>query len=208
MKGLSWVKSLAVKSLAVRGVVAALAAAVTTTVTAATIVGLGAIEASARPVQVLDRDRDGWVALQLAPNPRARVNGWGYVGQSLEAIDAARGTDGYIWYLVQQGPQRGWLREDQAKLMGQLPFHAGGGSRSGESLISGIVAGSGPGASVNFRMAPSTAARVGYLGRHGDRVEVFNRQQNWEGETWLHVVLSDRPEIHGWVREDLVNLLF
>ncbi len=194
----SSVKALMVKGLSLKGIVAALA----TTVAAATIVGLGAIEASARPVQAIDRDRDGWVALQFAPNPRARVHGWSYVGQPLNAVDAARGTDGYIWYLVEQGPQRGWLREDQAQLVGQPPVSVGG------STMPGIVAGSGPGASVNFRMAPSTSSRVGYLGRHGDRVEVFNRQQNWEGETWLQVVLSDRPEIYGWVREDLVDLLF
>ena len=203
MNRLSWdrdssVKGLPVKGMSIKMIVTALATAMTT----AAIVGMGAIEAMARPVQVLDLDQDGWVALQFAPNPRARIQGWSYVGQPINAVDAARGTDGYIWYLVEQGPQRGWLREDQAQLVGQFPLDIGG------STIPGIVAGSGPGATVNFRMAPSTSARVGYLGRHGDRVEVFNRQQNWEGETWFQVVLADRPEVYGWVREDLVDLLF
>lgn len=61
-------------------------------------------------------------------------------------------------------------------------------------------------AQINVRARASTTAPLVGFDYVGDRVQILNQTQGDDGYTWYQVQ-SDRSEINGWVRGDLVRLI-
>ncbi|MGA7935933.1 MAG: SH3 domain-containing protein [Kovacikia sp.] len=67
----------------------------------------------------------------------------------------------------------------------------------------GVLAGLEPGARINVRSEPSTRSASPHYGLVGDRIEILNQTQGYDGYTWYYV--SFRSGARGWVRGDYVR---
>ncbi|UBF26089.1 SH3 domain-containing protein [Kovacikia minuta CCNUW1] len=67
----------------------------------------------------------------------------------------------------------------------------------------GVLIGLEPGARVNVRSEPSTRSYSPHYGLIGDRIEILDQTQGYDGYTWYYV--SFRSGARGWVRGDFVR---
>lgn len=80
----------------------------------ATILAFGAIApAFAAPAYLVGSTPGSRVNVRSGPSTSSSVAHYGLVGDRVQTIDSAVGSDGYMWYYVEfPSSARGWIRGD------------------------------------------------------------------------------------------------
>jgi uncharacterized protein YraI len=172
-------------------------------VAAATAFALGwALPSWARSATVVGAYTGSQVSIRTLPTVNSATTAYTLVGNRVEVKDALRGNDGQIWYnLAWERNGSGWLRADYLALTGSDAVGSDG------SNLPAILAGRQPGSTVNVRAYASTQAPVSYGALHGDRVMVLGSTQGKDGYLW-HAIQFPSTTMQGWVRSDLVKVLY
>ncbi|MGI0490352.1 SH3 domain-containing protein [Alkalinema pantanalense CENA528] len=170
-------------------------------VTTVSVVLLSAVAALARPAYVVNVQPGNIVNVRSQPTTHSEALTYATLGQKLEIMDGQRGQQGYIWYMVRINPDdRGWIREDFL----QFPGVGGEFFPSLAILDAGL-----PGERLNVRSGPDTRYNALFAGLHGDKVFVNEMTTDRTSQyTWYHVQYLGQSHRQGWVRGDLVQLLF